>query len=76
MIKDRTIYDIEEEKISFINEFLIDQCLKIEPDLDVKQLVVTGKLIGIQLQGEQYQYFYNKKIPLLFVDLKLLIDGV
>lgn len=76
MIKDRTIYDIEEEKISFINEFLIDQCLKIEPDLDVKQLAVTGKLIGIQLQGEQYQYFYNKKIPLLFVDLKLLIDGV
>lgn len=76
MIKNRTIYDVEEETIVFINEFLIDQCLEIEPNLNVKELAVTGKLTGVQLQEEQYQYFYNKKIPLLFVDLKLLIDGV
>jgi hypothetical protein len=76
MIKNRTIYDVEEETIAFINEFLIDQCLEIEPNLNVEELAVTGKLTGVQLQEEQYQYFYNKKIPLLFVDLKLLIDGV
>jgi len=76
MTNDRTIYDIEEEKIIFINEFLIDQCLKIEPNLNVKTLAVDKKLTALQLQGEQYQYFFNEKIPLLFIDLKLLIDGV
>jgi|AntDeeMetagen681_2_1112603.scaffolds.fasta_scaffold10274_3 hypothetical protein len=76
MTKDRTIYDIEEEKIIFINEFLIDQCLQIEPNLDVSKLAADKKLTALQLQGEQYQYFFNEKIPLLFIDLKLLIDGV
>jgi hypothetical protein len=76
MTKDRTIYDIEEEKIIFINEFLIDQCLQIEPNLDVSKLTADKKLTALQLQGEQYQYFFNEKIPLLFIDLKLLIDGV
>jgi hypothetical protein len=76
MTKDRTIYDIEEEKIIFINEFLIDQCLQIEPNLDVSKLAADKNLTALQLQGEQYQYFFNEKIPLLFIDLKLLIDGV
>jgi len=76
MINNRTIYDVEEEKIMFINTFLIEQCQKIDPHLNLATLPESGKLMGVQLQDEQYQYFYNKKIPLLFVDLKLLIDGV
>lgn len=72
----RTIYDVEEEVILFINEFLIEQCLSIEPDLDITTLAKDKKLMAMELEGEQYQYFFNKKTPLLFIDLKLLIDGV
>lgn len=76
MTKERTVYDIEEEKVLFINKFLIEQCLKLEPDLDIETLGKSGKLLAIQMPNEQYQYFFNKKIPLLYLDLKLLIDGV
>ncbi len=76
MTNERTVYDIEEEKITFITKFLIEQCLEIEPDLDLETLGSSGKLLAIQLPNEQYQYFFNKKIPLLYLDLKLLIDGV
>ena len=76
MTDERSIFDIEEEKIIFINQFLIDQCLQMEPDLKVEELSKNGKLLGMQLPNEQYQYFFNNKIPLLYIDLKLLIDGV
>ena len=76
MAKKRTIYDVDEEKIEFINKFIIDKCLKIEPNIDVTKLITAQKITAIELKGEKYQYFFNNKIPLLFVDLKLLIDGV
>jgi hypothetical protein len=76
MTSQRTILHVEEEKIEFINKFLIEQCLKVDPNVDLNTLAETKKLTAIEVAEEQFQYFYNGKIPLLFIDLKLLIDGV
>lgn len=70
----RTIFDVGEEQIDFINEFLVDVCLEIDPEMTKKKL--NGNLKAVVLEDEVYSYFLYEKIPLLTVDLKLLIDGV
>lgn len=73
---DRIIHDVEEEKIILINDFLIDLCLAIDPELTVESLRDEGSILGIQLPDEKYIYMFRQKYPLLVVDLKLLMDGV
>lgn len=74
MTNERSILDLDEEVLDFINDFLIDQALTIEPELDVKNLAVSRDLIGLQASDKEIFYFY-KNTPLLFLDLNLLIDG-
>ena len=71
----RTIYDVDEEQIEFINNFLMEQCVKVQPDLDISKIGSSKKLMAIELENKEYHYFFDKT-PLLVVDLKLLIDGV
>ena len=75
MNKKRTIYDVGEEQIEFINNFLMEQCVKVQPDLDISKIGSSKKLMAIELGNKEYHYFFDKT-PLLVVDLKLLIDGV
>lgn len=71
----RSIYEVGEEAILFINEFLIDQCLQIDPQLHIETLGKSGRLQAIQLENEQFQYFFDNT-PLMLLDLKLVLDGV
>lgn len=70
----RSILDVDEEVLDFINDFLVDQCLQIKPDVDVKELGASRKLIGVQTNEKELYYFFNNT-PLLYIDLNLLIDG-
>lgn len=69
----RTIYDVEEGKIEFISQYLVDICKAIDPTLNESNL--KGRITALELEHEQYYYILDQKIPLLFVDLNLLIDG-
>ena len=68
--------NLGEEKIIFINQFIIELCQKIDPKLDVPTLNETKRLVAIQTEPHCFQYFLDRKYPLMFLDLKLLIDGV
>lgn len=72
----RTIYDIEEEKINFINDFLVDVCLTVYPEMTPEDLHEKEKLTAVMLEDGIYTYFLDRKTPLLCIDLNLLIDGV
>jgi hypothetical protein len=70
---DRTIYDVDEEQISFISQFLIDLAKAIDPNITEDS--VQSRLTALELPNGKYEYFLDKKFPLLSVDLNLLIDG-
>lgn len=72
----RSLNDLDEEVIIFLNKFLIDQCIQIQPDITAKKLVEERKLLALECANEQWYYFFDKKVPLLYLDLNLLIDGV
>ena len=72
----RTIYDIKEEQLDFINQYIADVCNAIYPQMTEEDLLQEGKLVAVSMEEGIYNYFLDKKTPLLCVDLNLLIDGV
>lgn len=72
-INERTIYDVDEEQIAFVSNYLVDICKAIDPTITEEN--VKGRITAIQLPNEKYEYFFDKKVPILTVDLKLLMDG-
>lgn len=72
--KRRTIYDVDEERIGFLSDYLVDACNAIDPTLNADNL--KHRLKAIEVAQEQYYYILDNKTPLLFVDLTLLMDGI
>lgn len=68
--------NLGEERLIFINQFIIDLCQQIDPKLDVNSIGDSKRLTAIQGNYHQFHYYFDRKYPLLFLDLKLLIDGV
>ena len=68
--------NLGEEKLIFINQYIIDVCQKIDPKLDVNSLSDSKRLTAVQGNDHQFHYYFDRKYPLLFLDLKLLIEGV
>lgn len=74
MTNEPSILDVDEEVLEFINDFLVDQALTVNPDLNVKELASNRDLKGLHGSEKEIFYFY-KNTPLLYLDLNLLIDG-